>query len=385
MSEWREYLLEDVIEKFIDYRGKTPKKTDTGIPLVTAKVVKAGKILPPNEFIAPEDYNSWMTRGLPEIDDVVLTTEAPLGEVALIKDKNIALAQRIITLRGKENLLFNPFLKFYFQNETGQHELQSRASGTTVFGIKASVLKKVPVELPPLPEQKSIASVLSSLDDKIDLLHRQNQTLEAMAAILFRQWFVEEAGEDWAEGTLGDIAINARSSIKTSDIKPDTKYVGLEHIDRRNIALNQYGFGEEVGSNKSAFEVHDILFGKLRPYFHKVCFAPFAGICSTDILVIRPKKQEHFTFCLFAFFQDDVVEYANLGSGGTRMPRTDWTTLKSYPIAIPDAKSIERFNSVAKPAIERITHNLGQIRTLEKLRDNLLPKLMSGEVRVNHA
>jgi type I restriction enzyme S subunit len=79
MSEWREYLLEDVIEKFIDYRGKTPKKTDAGIPLVTAKVVKAGKILPPNEFIAPEDYDSWMTRGLPEINDVVLTTEAPYG------------------------------------------------------------------------------------------------------------------------------------------------------------------------------------------------------------------------------------------------------------------------------------------------------------------
>jgi type I restriction enzyme S subunit len=178
MNEWREYLLEDVTEKFIDYRGKTPKKMDTGIPLITAKVVKAGKILPPNEFIAPEDYDSWMTRGLPEIDDVVLTTEAPLGEVALIKNKKIALAQRIITLRGKQNLLFNPFLKFYFQNEAGLHELQSRASGTTVFGIKASVLKKVPVVLPPLPEQKAIATVLSSLDNKIDLLHRQNQTLE---------------------------------------------------------------------------------------------------------------------------------------------------------------------------------------------------------------
>ena len=102
MSEWREYLLEDVIDKFIDYRGKTPDKKGSGIPLVTAKIVKAGKILPPNEFIAPEDYDSWMTRGLPEIDDIVLTTEAPLGEIALIKDKNVALAQRIITLRGKK-------------------------------------------------------------------------------------------------------------------------------------------------------------------------------------------------------------------------------------------------------------------------------------------
>jgi type I restriction enzyme S subunit len=145
MSEWREYLLEDVIDKFIDYRGKTPDKKNSGIPLVTAKIVKAGKILSPNEFIAPEDYDSWMTRGLPEIDDIVLTTEAPLGEIALIKDKNVALAQRIITLRGKKDIVCNTFLKYYFQDGTGQHELQSRASGTTVFGIKASVLKKVPI------------------------------------------------------------------------------------------------------------------------------------------------------------------------------------------------------------------------------------------------
>lgn len=383
MSEWQDYLLEDVIEKFIDYRGKTPDKKDFGVPLVTAKVVKAGKIFPPNEFIAPEDYNLWMTRGLPEVNDIVLTTEAPLGEIALIKDKNVALAQRIITLRGKKDIVFNPFLKYYFQDGIGQHELQSRASGTTVFGIKASVLKKVPVSLPSLPEQKAIAAVLSSLDDKIDLLHHQNKTLEAMAETLFRHWFIEEAQADWEEGILGDIAINVRNSINSLNIQTDAKYVGLEHIDRRNVTLSRYGFGEQVTSNKSAFETHDILFGKLRPYFHKVCFAPFAGICSTDILVIRPKLLDYFAYCLFAFFQNDVVEYANIGSGGTRMPRTDWSTLKTFPIAIPDSNTIKRFNDVALPAIKKISHNQFQIFTLEKLRDTLLPKLMSGEVRVH--
>ena len=174
MSEWREYILEDIIDKFIDYRGKTPKKTSSGVPLVTAKIVKGGKILEPNEFIAKEDYDNWMTRGLPEVDDIVLTTEAPLGEIALIKNKNVALAQRIITLRGKKRYVHNPFLKYYFQSSQGQYELDSRASGTTVFGIKAAVLRKIPVSLPSLPEQKAIAEVLSSLDDKIDLLHRQN-------------------------------------------------------------------------------------------------------------------------------------------------------------------------------------------------------------------
>ena len=101
MNEWRQAILEDVVERFIDYRGKTPPKTEFGIPLVTAKIVKNGSIQPPNEYISQDTYKRWMTRGYPIIGDVVLTTEAPLGEVALLKDSNVALAQRIILIRGK--------------------------------------------------------------------------------------------------------------------------------------------------------------------------------------------------------------------------------------------------------------------------------------------
>ncbi len=201
---WSTKALCEVVESFIDYRGKTPKKTLFGVPLITAKVVKNGKILEPNEFIHNNGYKSWMTRGFPRINDVVLTTEAPLGEVALIKDSNVALAQRIITMRCYPDIMDNIFLKYYLQSEQGQYELDSRASGTTVFGIKASVLKNMPVSFPPLAEQKAIVEVLSSLDDKIDLLHKQNQTLEDMAQTLFREWFIEKADEGWGEVRLGD-------------------------------------------------------------------------------------------------------------------------------------------------------------------------------------
>jgi type I restriction enzyme, S subunit len=215
MSDWKDYVLEDVIDKFIDYRGKTPKKTTSGIPLVTAKIVKNGRLLEPNEYIAEEDYESWMTRGYPEINDVILTSEAPLGEVALIKNKRIALAQRIITLQTKKNICDSVFLKYYFQSNEGQASLQSRASGSTVEGIKAAELKKLEISLPPLHEQTAIASILSSLDDKLDLLHRQNTILEKMAETLFRQWFVEEAKEEWEEVELGQlIEINGGFSYK---------------------------------------------------------------------------------------------------------------------------------------------------------------------------
>jgi len=132
MSEWKEYKLQDITEKFIDYRGKTPEKTLAGVPLITAKIVKNGKIETPDEFIAFENYYEWMRRGYPEVNDIVMTTEAPLGEVALLKDKNVALAQRIIVIRGNNRLCNNIFLKYYLQSPFGQDELQGRASGTTV-------------------------------------------------------------------------------------------------------------------------------------------------------------------------------------------------------------------------------------------------------------
>ncbi len=205
-----------------------------------------------------------------------------------------------------------------------------------------------------------------------------------MAETVFRQWFIEEAEDDWEDGCLGDFVVNITKSVKVNEINPEGVYIGLEHIERRNIALGKTGVGASVASNKYSFQKDDILFGKLRPYFHKVCFAPFAGICSTDILVLRPKEQNLFGYCMFALFQNDVVEYANLGSGGTRMPRTNWKILSQYPVAIPDDNRLKKFNELITPSIEKIERNQHQIKTLEALRETLLPKLMSGKVSVTY-
>src|SRR5438477_7767974 len=110
--DWPNQPLEQYMAAIIDYRGKSPQKTSFGVPLVTAKVIKAGRIEPPDEFIAEADYDAWMRRGIPEKGDVVMTTEAPLGEVAQLDGKKIALAQRVITLRGKPGVLDNTFLSF---------------------------------------------------------------------------------------------------------------------------------------------------------------------------------------------------------------------------------------------------------------------------------
>jgi restriction endonuclease S subunit len=190
-SEWTVEPLEECMAAIIDYRGKTPQKTASGIPLITAKVVKGGRIQQPDEFIAESDYEAWMRRGMPKPGDVVITTEAPLGEVAQLGSERVALAQRLIALRGRPGVLDNTFLKFLMQSNGIQHQLRARASGTTVFGIRQSELRKIALTLPSFPEQLAIGHVLGALDDKIELHRRMNETLEGLARTLFKSWFVD--------------------------------------------------------------------------------------------------------------------------------------------------------------------------------------------------
>ncbi len=382
MQAWTSFKLEEVVETAIDYRGKTPPKTAQGIPLITAKLVKNGRIQEPDEFIPELIYDEWMTRGLPEINDVILTTEAPLGEVALLKIKKVALAQRIIVLRGKNGVCDNVFLKYYLQSPMGQEELIARASGTTVEGIKAAELKKISIFLPSFPEQRAIASVLSNLDGKIDLLYSQNKTLESMAEALFRKWFVEGENVDWEDGKLGDIAHNPRRTIGPDRIKPGTPYIGLEHMPQHSIALCEWETSYELQSNKFEFMEGEILFGKLRPYFHKVGVAPLHGICSTDILVISPRNQAWYGLVLGIVSSTEFVNAMDSGSEGTRMPRTCWNHMASYDIKIPPERLAAQFTNEVKPLLSKIRNNIMSIHTLARVRDALLPKLMAGDIRV---
>lgn len=387
MSEWTETNLGFVSEKIgsgATPRGGSNAYIEAGISLIRSQNILDFQFSTNGLAYIDDDQAEELNNVTVEENDVLLNITGDSVARCCVVPNSVLPArvnQHVAIIRLNPKKAIYSFI-FYLLQSMKEELLMQSEIGATRRALTKGMIEGLNIQLPPLPEQKSIATVLTSLDDKIDLLHRQNKTLEAMAETLFRQWFVEEAKEEWEQGCLENVSEQIRNAVKPSDIQADSKYIGLEHIDRRNIALKQYGRGDDVSSNKYAFERRDILFGKLRPYFHKVCFTPFSGICSTDILVIRPKRPEWLAFCLFAFFQNDAVEFANLGSGGTRMPRTDWNALKKYPIAIPDVETLNRFNMLVLPSIEKITCNLQQILTLENLRDNLLPKLMSGEVRV---
>jgi type I restriction enzyme S subunit len=153
-------------------------------------------------------------------------------------------------------------------------------------------------------------------------------------------------------------------------------------MPRRCIALGDWDESADVASGKSAFKKGEVLFGKLRPYFHKVGVAPFDGVCSTDILVLAPKSPEWFGFLLGHASSDALIQFTDLASTGTKMPRTNWNDISSFKVALPPKPIAAAFTKIIQPLLDRIHANLHQSRTLATLRDTLLPKLLSGELSV---
>jgi type I restriction enzyme, S subunit len=383
-NDWELLPLEDCMEAIIDYRGKTPHKSPFGIPLITAKIVKDGRILEPTEFIPYEDYDERMQRGIPNAGDVVVTTEAPLGEVGQLDDRKLSVGQRLITLRGKEGILDNTYLKFLMMSEFVQNQLLARATGTTVIGIKQTELRKINLAIPPFLEQRAIAGILGALDDKIEVNRRMNTTFESMARTEFRRRFVDnEDVATWKIGKLGDVAENIRRPVNAEDLEPETYYIGLDHMPRGSIALTEWENASELESNKFVFKEGEFLFGKLRPYFHKVGIAPIDGVCSTDILVIAPKLSDWYGFVLGHISSVELINYTDAASTGTKMPRTNWSDIAKYEIAIPPVQIAKKFNEMFLPMVQQIRINIMESRTLRNLRNILLPKLISGEIRVN--
>jgi very-short-patch-repair endonuclease/restriction endonuclease S subunit len=191
-----------------------------------------------------------------------------------------------------------------------------------------------------------------------------------------------EIPEGWEWGTLGEVAECVRDGVGADDIEPRTPYVGLEHIPRRCLSLSDWGTGDSVESNKNQFERGDILFGKLRPYFHKVVVAPVSGVCSTDILVLRPKRRGWQGFLAGHASSVELVEQVNARSTGTKMPRCNWADLAEFTVALPPGTIAVAFNKATEPMVAAMLANIHESRTLAETRDVLLPKLLSGEVQV---
>ncbi len=420
---WQLQSVEDSMKAIIDYRGKTPRKTPSGVPLITAKIVKDGRIMPPTEFIASEGYDSWMNRGLPEPGDVVMTTEAPLGEIGQIDNRKVALGQRLITLRGKPDVLNNTYLKFAMQAAFVQNQLKARSTGTTVLGISQRELRNVEIPLPPLSEQHRIAHILGTLDDKIELNRQMNETLEATARAIFKSWFVDfdpvkakmegrkpacmdtetaalfpSAFQDsplgkipkrWKVVALPEvIEVNPRRVLKKGTIAP---YLPMQNLPMQGHRPDKWTYREFNSGTK--FINGDTLLARITPCLEngKTGFVDFldeseVGWGSTEYIIFRPKPPFPVEFGYYLARSDRLRVFAihNM-TGTTGRQRVPASCFDYYQFAVPTVPITQKFSKIVKSLMEKIRVNNQQSHTFSEIRDTLLPRLLSGEIRVNDA
>jgi type I restriction enzyme, S subunit len=422
----KSYCPED---RTISYGIVQPGKYhEGGIPIVRVNNFENNKLRVIETLAVHPDIEAKYVRSRPQVGDVLITLVGSIGQVAVatedIQGWNLARAVGLIPTRNMDDA---NWLYFALQSPDVQDHMNQHANTTVQTTFNLSDLSKLPIPTPDLGIRRNILAVLSALDDKIELNRRVNETLEAMAQALFRDWFVDfgpvkrklegardadqilggliedkkEAAnlaalfpdklgdnglpEGWGFGTLSDLARNAGVNVKPENIGSDTPYIGLEHMPRESVALTSWETVEKVTSIKAKFECGQVLFGKLRPYFHKVGIAPLDGVASTDIIVLDALA--HLDRSLIACIASSTafVAYTVAGSTGTKMPRTSWALMKQFPIAIVPEEIRIAFCTIVDPFFASLQNRICENQTLAQTRDYLLPKLMSGQIRAGDA
>ncbi|MFV2045095.1 MAG: restriction endonuclease subunit S, partial [Anaerolineales bacterium] len=256
------------------------------------------------------------------------------------------------------------------------------------------------IPLPPRPIQQEIATILSAYDDLIENNTRRIKILEEMAQAIYREWFVKfrfpghekvkmtdsplgSIPEGWEVVRLGDIAEDVRRGIPKGNLEEPMPYVGLEHIPRKSLALSNWEIVEELGSNKLIFERGEVLFGKIRPYFHKVSVAPFRGICSADTIVIRSISEGYAALVTACVSSEHFVAHATATSNGAKMPRANWKVLIEYQVLKPASDLLNKFSIFFNTVIEEQQNLVRRNNILRQSRDLLLPRLISGKLNVS--
>lgn len=392
MSEWKEVILQDVVSILGDGLHGTPKYDDNGeYYFINGNNLYNGKIVfkENTRRTNKEEYDKYKK----DLNDrtILVSINGTLGNIALYNNEKCFL--------GKSACYFNVldevdklFIRYVVTDKNFQEYISNYANGTTIKNVSLKTMREYPFLLPPIPDQKAIAGVLSSLDDKIDLLHLQNKTLEAMAETLFRRWFIEEGDENWEVGKLGDVLESIESGSRPKGGIDSNLQTGIPSIGAENInGLGFYDYSktkfitEEFfkSMNKGIINNYDILVYKDGAYVgRKGMFGnrfPYE-VCTVNehVFILRANKKMN-QFFLYFLLQQDELEQLNTNSA---QPGLNQEAMKSLKIVIPPFELIEKFEQTTKFWIDKIFFNCIQIRTHEKLRDTLLPKLMSGEVHV---
>ncbi|MCO5183441.1 MAG: restriction endonuclease subunit S [Anaerolineae bacterium] len=408
MSEWQESTIGRIpahweFKKVSDcglqigdgnYSSKYPRQKELlseGIPFISSTDLTNGKVIRDNlRYISPKQHSTLLKGHIKKDDVLIVVRGNGVGDVALVDERfdGANINAQLAFFRGNDNYS-GPFL-YYLLLSYNQRGVTTRyVSGSAQPQITVRALNQIFLILPPLSEQIAITAVLSSLDDKIDLLHRQNKTLEALAQTLFRHWFIDGAEDGWEERPVnhfGDVICGKTPSKKVLDyFNGKIPFIKIPDMHGQIFIFDTSDSLTELGKNSQLNKT-------IPPRSISVsCIATvglvtmnaFESQTNQQINTIVPHKDyfRYFLYLMMLSLEDELVLMA---SGGTATLNLNTGNFSRMDIISPPKAILKDFHNLVEPLFEKIFRNQSQIRTLEKLRDTLLPKLMSGEVRVRH-
>lgn len=383
MSGWREGALSEVAEIVMGQSptGETCNSNGNGVPLLNGPTEFGIRFPTPVQFTTDSKKTS-------EINDILFCVRGSTTGRMNWANQKFALGRGLAAIRHKNGEQYRYFVRGII--DFNLPSLLASATGSTFPNVSRDQLAELEIFIPPLREQKAISAVLSSLDDKIDLLHRQNQTLEAMAEILFRQWFVEEEQDGFEEIPLEQFFdfMEGPGIRNWQYTESGTPFINIRLISNGDIDISKASFvsNEEANGKYSHFHLKegDMIvstsgtLGKnaiVRSYHLPL-------ILNTSVIRFRPRDGRSYSFVYQYLNSRLFQEHLESAASGSVQANFGPTHLKQMTLSKPPQDVLDKYLLQADPIYNKLRVNQAQIKTLEKLRDNLLPKLMSGEVRV---
>jgi type I restriction enzyme S subunit len=391
-NEWEVKKISDGTT-YVDYRGKTPVKTDSGILLLTARNIKQGYIDYDisKEFISPEDYTFVMSRGIPEIGDVLITTEAPMGNIAQINRIDIALAQRVIKFRAKTNIITNDYLKYYLLSEKFQRLLDEKSTGGTAKGIKGSTLHKMILIVPPLREQQKIAIILSTWDIAIDNCKAIIDNLKVRNNGLIQQLFsgkmrVKGFNKKWKVRVMNECLNYTPRPI----LKPSENYLALGLRSHGKGIFHKTDFDPASIAMETMYQVkeNDLIINITFAWEHAVAIVSKkdeGGLVSHRFPTYTFNSQnaipEYFRHFILQKRFKFLLELISPGGAGRNrvMSKTDFLKLE---VKIPDVEEQKAIANILDKATLELNQYQDKLQTLQLQKKGLMQQLLTGKVRV---
>ncbi|MBD3611822.1 MAG: restriction endonuclease subunit S, partial [Hydrogenovibrio crunogenus] len=356
-------------------KGKALKNTSNGIY----------QILRSNGVIGTTELNN------NENALIIGRVGAYCGSIELSQEKFWASDNTIVAEPKPDNVLH------YWYYRLKSFPLRKFAGGAAQPLLTQNTLKPLKIAAhTDYLEQDKIANILKVYDDLIENNNRRIALLEESARLLYQEWFVhlrfpghehckiiDGVPEGWERTRLEDLIEEIKEAVNPESIDSETPYIGLEHMPRRSITLSEWETVEKVTSKKYRYYSGDIIFGKIRPYFHKVGFAITDGVTSSDAVVVRSKDISNYQYLLMYLSSDFFISLASKTvKEGSKMPRADWKYLMTTDVQVPSDFLLKSFSDSVDKILKQLKTLSVQNKQLKKARDILLPRLMNGEIVV---